>query len=60
VFVWSVVVAIAGILPGQLTDDSGLSKRIIGFAIKVDRHLGSGLMESVYEACLCHVVVHDG
>jgi GxxExxY protein len=43
-----------------LTDDAGLTKRIIGLAIKVHRHLGPGLLESVYEACLCHELTHDG
>ena len=43
----------------QLTDDDGLNKRIIGFAIKVHRYLGPGLMESVYEACLCHDLIQD-
>jgi GxxExxY protein len=31
-----------------------LSKEIIGAAIEVHRHLGPGLLESAYEACLCH------
>ena len=30
-----------------------LTGRIIGLAIKVHRRLGPGLLESVYEACLC-------
>jgi GxxExxY protein len=30
-----------------------LSKVIIGAAIEVHRHLGPGLLESTYEACLC-------
>lgn len=29
------------------------SKAIIGAAIEVHRHLGPGLLESAYEACLC-------
>lgn len=32
----------------QLTD------RVIGAAIEVHRHTGPGLMESIYEECLCH------
>jgi GxxExxY protein len=30
-----------------------LSNQIIGAAIEVHRHLGPGLLESTYEACLC-------
>ena len=31
---------------------SELTKKIIGVAIEVHRHLGPGLLESVYESCL--------
>ena len=31
-----------------------LTRPIIGAAIEVHRELGPGLMESAYEACLCH------
>ena len=33
--------------------DSALTRRVIGCSIDVHRHLGPGLLESVYEACLC-------
>jgi GxxExxY protein len=35
-----------------LSYDSDLTERVIGLAIEVHRHLGPGLLESVYEACL--------
>ncbi len=31
-----------------------LTKKIIGSAIEVHRHLGPGLLESAYEECFCH------
>ena len=31
-----------------------LTEQVIGFAIEVHRHTGPGLLESVYEQCLCH------
>jgi GxxExxY protein len=35
-------------------DDHGLTRRIIGLAMRVHTHLGPGLLESAYERCLCH------
>ena len=40
--------------------DDPYSWRVIGCAIKVHRTLGPGLMESVYEACLCHELALAG
>jgi len=37
-----------------------LTKRIIGCAIEVHKILGPGLLESVYEECLCHELRHQG
>jgi GxxExxY protein len=37
-----------------LDDDYELSRRVIGCAIEVHRHLGPGLLESAYEDCLSH------
>lgn len=34
--------------------------KIIGCAIEVHRHLGPGLLESTYEACLLHELVNAG
>ena len=34
--------------------EGGLTDRIIGAAIEVHKALGPGLLESVYEPCLCH------
>lgn len=31
-----------------------LTEKVIGAAIEVHKHLGPGLLESAYEACLCH------
>ena len=37
-----------------------LSNRVIGCAIEVHRHLGPGLLESVYEQCLAHELNRNG
>jgi GxxExxY protein len=37
-----------------------LTRRIIGLAIKVHRKLGPGLLESVYQQCLCWELDRDG
>ena len=34
-------------------DDTTLTDRIIGCAIEVHKHLGPGLLESVYETAMC-------
>ena len=34
--------------------NSDITEKIIGAAIEVHRNLGPGLLESVYEQCLCH------
>jgi GxxExxY protein len=39
--------------PG-LSHGGDITQRIIGLAMRVHRRLGPGLLESVYEACLCH------
>ncbi len=37
-----------------------LTERVIGLAIAVHRGTGPGLLESVYEACLCHELEQAG
>jgi len=34
--------------------ENEISERIIGAAIEVHRHRGPGLVEQIYEECLCH------
>ena len=41
--------------PG-LVHGSDLTHKIIGLAMRVHRRLGPGLLESVYEKCLCHEI----
>lgn len=43
------------IMPG-----SALTNRVIGCAIEVHRTLGPGLLESVYETCLCEELAAAG
>ena len=35
-------------------DINDLTRKVIGAAIEVHKSLGPGLLESAYEACLCH------
>ena len=37
-----------------------ITENIIGAAIEVHRHLGAGLLESVYEECLCLELEYRG
>ena len=37
-----------------------LSHAIIGYAIEVHKELGPGLLESVYEKCLAHLLILNG
>jgi len=37
----------------EITELNKITERIIGCGIEVHRHLGSGLLESAYEAALC-------
>ncbi len=40
--------------------DDPLTGAVIGAAIEVHRHLGPGLLESVYRRCLCHELALRG
>ena len=41
-------------------DNSSLTGIVIGCAIEVHRQLGPGLLESTYQQCLAHELVHKG
>lgn len=41
-------------------DENGLSRSIIGYAMKVHTALGPGLLESAYEACLDYELTKAG
>jgi len=49
----------ASLRPFQVADNE-LTERIIGAAIEVHRHLGPGLLESAYEACMCYELSQMG
>ncbi len=37
-----------------------LSFDILGYAIEVHKELGPGLLESIYEKCLAHILIQNG
>lgn len=37
-----------------------ITEKVLGAAIEVHKHLGPGLLESTYEACLCHELTIRG
>jgi GxxExxY protein len=41
-------------MPNATTQEDELTYRIIGLAMRVHRRLGPGLLEGVYEKCLCY------
>jgi GxxExxY protein len=45
---------------GTETQRDTLTEKVIGLAIEVHRTLGPGLLESVYEKCLCHELAFNG
>ena len=43
-----------------LTQEELIGKAIVNAAYKVHKQLGPGLLEKVYEVCICHVLVEEG
>ena len=43
-----------------MTTDNDLTHRIIGCAMEAHYRLGPGLLESIYEECLCHELAQAG
>ena len=43
-----------------MVHDNVLTRRVIGCAVEVHRTLGPGLLEGIYEACLCHELAVAG
>lgn len=41
-------------------DINSISRAIIGYAIDVHKELGPGLLESIYEKCLSHLLIQNG
>jgi GxxExxY protein len=46
--------------PERISQINELSRRVVGAAIEVHRHLGPGLLESTYEACLVYELRQAG
>ncbi len=44
----------------MISDINKLSSKIIGAAIEVHKAIGPGLLESVYEECICHELSFAG
>jgi GxxExxY protein len=44
----------------RIIPDNQLTRRVIGCAIEVHRNLGPGLVESIYETCLCDELAQAG
>lgn len=46
--------------PPIAEEDERLAAAVVDAALKVHKSLGPGLLESVYEACLCHELAQRG
>jgi GxxExxY protein len=46
--------------PWKIQQDDPLTRAVIGCAIEVHKQLGPGLLEGVYEECLCHELASQG
>ena len=44
----------------DLSEEDRISKIVIGGAIRVHQALGPGLLEKIYEECLCYVLIEEG
>jgi len=44
----------------QIEELNSITERIIGCAIEVHKHLGPGLLESIYESALCFELSDNG
>ena len=47
-------------MEADLAHGADTTRKIIGLAMRVHRRLGPGLLESVYETCLCHELQRAG
>jgi GxxExxY protein len=41
-------------------EEDRIAKAVVDSAIRIHKHFGPGLLESLYEACLCHALVKLG
>lgn len=41
-------------------DENELARKVIGAAIRVDKSLGPGLLESAYKECLYYMLIKEG
>jgi GxxExxY protein len=44
----------------RVMDENGISRVIVGAALKIHKSLGPGLLESAYKECLYYELIHQG